>query len=67
MNEPFKINIYFDGKGEDLENLIEYLIINMLDKNICKQLEMNCINKRNNYNNLKFSLLEHLNLLPNQI
>lgn len=36
MNEAFKINIYFDGKGEDLENLIEYLIINMLDKNICK-------------------------------
>lgn len=36
MNEPFKINIYFDGKGEDLENLIEYLIIDMLDKNICK-------------------------------
>ena len=67
MNEPFKINIYFDEKGEDLENLIEYLIINMLDKNICKQLEMNCINKLNNYNNLKFSLLEHLNSLPNQI
>ena len=27
MNEPFKINIYFDEKGEDLENLIENLII----------------------------------------
>ena len=32
MNESFKINIYFDEKGEDLENLIEYLIINMLGK-----------------------------------
>ena len=33
MNESFKINIYFDEKGEDLENLIEHLIINMLDIN----------------------------------
>lgn len=33
MNELFKINIYFDEKGDDLENLIEYLIINMLDIN----------------------------------
>ena len=33
MNERFKINIYFDEKGEDLENLIEHLIINMLDIN----------------------------------
>ena len=32
MNESFKINIYFDEKGEDLENLIEHLIINMLEK-----------------------------------
>ena len=32
MNESFKINIYFDEKGEDLENLIEYLIINILEK-----------------------------------
>ena len=36
MNEPFKINIYFDEKGESLENLIENLIINILEKNICK-------------------------------
>ena len=65
MNESFKINIYFDEKGEDLENLIEHLIMNILEKKICKQLEMNCANKLNNYNNLKFSLLEHLNSLPN--
>lgn len=36
MNESFKINIYFDEKGESLENLIENLIINILEKNICK-------------------------------
>lgn len=28
MNESFKINIYFDEKGEDLENLI----VNILEK-----------------------------------
>ncbi len=33
MNESFKINIYFDEKGESLENLIEDLIMNMLDIN----------------------------------
>ena len=32
MKESFKINIYFDEKGEDLENLIEHLIINILEK-----------------------------------
>ena len=36
MNESFKINIYYDEKGEDLENLIENLIINILEKNICR-------------------------------
>lgn len=33
MSESFKINIYFDEKGESLESLIEHLIINMLDIN----------------------------------
>lgn len=32
MSESFKINIYFDEKGEDLENLIENLIMNILEK-----------------------------------
>lgn len=32
MNETFKINIYFDEKSEDLENLIENLIINMIER-----------------------------------
>ena len=36
MNESFKINIYFDEKGEDLENLIEYLIMNILEKKYMK-------------------------------
>ena len=36
MNESFKINIYFDEKGENLENLIEHLIMNILEKNICR-------------------------------
>lgn len=34
MSETFKINMYFDEKGEDLEKLIKYLIINILKKNI---------------------------------
>ena len=32
MNESFKINIYFDEEGENLENLIEHLIMNILEK-----------------------------------
>ena len=32
MSESFKINIYFDEKGENLENLIEHLIMNILEK-----------------------------------
>ena len=32
MNESFKINIYYEEKGENLENLIEHLIINILEK-----------------------------------
>ena len=32
MNESFKINLYFDEKGEELEKLIERLISNILEK-----------------------------------
>ena len=32
MNELFKINVYFDEKGEELEGLIERLIIDILEK-----------------------------------
>ena len=34
MSETFKINIYFDETGEELEELIKHLIINILKKNI---------------------------------
>lgn len=33
MSETFKINMYFDEKGEGLEELTKYLIINILKKN----------------------------------
>ena len=32
MGESFKINIYFDEKGEELEELIKHLIINILSR-----------------------------------
>ena len=34
MNKTFKINMYFDEKGEKLEELIKHLIINILKKDI---------------------------------
>lgn len=40
MNEKFKINLNFDEKGEKLEDLIESLIINIIDKK-----EEQCLNK----------------------
>lgn len=33
MNETFKINVYFDEKGEEIENLISRLLIDILEKN----------------------------------
>ena len=32
MNESFRINVYFDEKGEELESLIERLLIYILEK-----------------------------------
>lgn len=32
MNESFKINVYFDEKGEKIENLISYFLIDILGK-----------------------------------
>ena len=32
MCETFKINVYFDEKGEELESLIERLLIDILEK-----------------------------------
>ena len=34
MNKNFKINMYFDEKGEELEELIKHLIMNIFKKNI---------------------------------
>ena len=36
MCESFKINVYFDEKGEELESLIERLLIDILEKKITK-------------------------------
>ena len=33
MNERFKINVHFDEKGEEIENLISLFLINILEKN----------------------------------
>ena len=34
MNKTFKINMYFDEKGEEIERLIKHLIINILKKDV---------------------------------
>ena len=41
MSETFKINIYFDEKGEELEGLIKHIIINILKKDIDNFLTSN--------------------------
>ena len=33
MSGTFKINMHFDEKGEELEDLINYIIINIIKKN----------------------------------
>lgn len=33
MNETFKINVYFDEKGEEIEKVISHLLIDMIEKN----------------------------------
>lgn len=33
MNETFKINVYFDEKGEEIEKLISNLLVDMIEKN----------------------------------
>ena len=32
MSEKFKINVYFDEKGEEIENLISHFLVNILEK-----------------------------------
>lgn len=36
MSETFKINMYFDEKGEELEEIISYFLINNLEKQLKK-------------------------------
>lgn len=33
MNESFKINVYFDEKGEEIEKIILRLLIDIIEKN----------------------------------
>ena len=33
MNETFKVNVYFDEKGEEIEKIISHLILNIMEKN----------------------------------
>ena len=34
MYETFKINVYFDEKGEKIENLISRILIDILEKRV---------------------------------
>lgn len=33
MCESFKINVYFDEKGEEIEKMISHLLIDIIEKN----------------------------------
>lgn len=44
MDEPFKINMYFDEKGEKIENLISHLLISKLEKTTEKFLSLQHLN-----------------------
>ena len=44
MNESFKINMYFDEKGEKIEKLISYLLISELEKTTEKFLSLQHLN-----------------------
>lgn len=33
MSETFKINVYFDEKGEEIEKVILHLLVDMVEKN----------------------------------
>ncbi len=44
MYEPFKINAYFDEKGEEIEKIILYLLISKLEKTTEKFLSLQHLN-----------------------
>lgn len=33
MSETFKINVYFDEKGEEIEKIISHFLIDIIEKN----------------------------------
>lgn len=46
MNESFKINVYFDEQGEELEKIITYFLINKIEKS--KNIKAQHLNLRKN-------------------
>lgn len=48
MNESFKINVYFDKNGEEIEKLISDLLINKLEKTTEKFLSLQHLNSVKN-------------------
>lgn len=44
MNESFKINMYFDEKGEEIEKLISHILVNKLEKTTEKFLSLQHLN-----------------------
>ena len=48
MNEAFKINMYFDEKGEEIEKIISHLLISKLEKTTEKFLSLQHLNSWKN-------------------
>ena len=44
MDETFKINMYFDEKGEEIEKLISHLLMSKLEKKTEKFLSLKHLN-----------------------
>lgn len=44
MSESFKMNVYFDENGEEIEKLISHLLINKLEKTTEKFLSLQNLN-----------------------
>ena len=48
MRDLFKINMYFDEKGEEIEKLISQLLINRLENTKDKFSSLQCLNSLKN-------------------
>lgn len=48
MRDLFKINVYFDEKGEEIEKLISHLLINKLEKTNKKFSSLQYLNSLKN-------------------